>query len=73
VAARRHPPQDRRLSGTPDWMVLNGAYLVDAAMAIEFADSVRQLVSGYPTLRVELTGPWPPYSFAAVDDEEPAR
>lgn len=73
VAARRHPPQDRRLSGTPDWMVLNGAYLVDAAGATEFADSVRRLVSGYPTLRVELTGPWPPYSFAAVDDEEPAR
>lgn len=69
-AARRHAPQDRRLSGQADWMVLNGAYLVDAGRAEEFAESVRHLADRYPAIRLELTGPWPPYSFAGVEDEE---
>jgi hypothetical protein len=72
-AARRHPPQDRRLSGVADWMVLNGAYLVAAKRAGEFADRVNALAERYRAVRLELTGPWPPYSFAVLAGEEPAR
>ncbi|MEH0982842.1 GvpL/GvpF family gas vesicle protein [Micromonospora sp. CPCC 205556] len=72
VAARRHAPQDRRLSGAPTAMVLNGAYLVAGAAVEGFAALVAELTDRHPELRLELTGPWPPYSF--VDGRrEPAR
>ncbi len=66
VAHRRHPPQDPKLSGERDHMVLNGAYLVDDDRASGFAELVRELDAEHEAVRVELTGPWPPYSFAAV-------
>ncbi|MFC6021445.1 GvpL/GvpF family gas vesicle protein [Plantactinospora solaniradicis] len=69
-AARRHRPQDRGLSGVPDWMVLNGAYLVHAERGAEFGELVRTLGTRYPGLRLELTGPWPPYSFATLGQGE---
>ena len=65
--AGRHRPQDRRLSGEPGPMLLNGAYLVDARWAAEFADAVTELGQRHPAIRLKLTGPWPPYSFAALD------
>lgn len=73
VAARRHAPQDRRLSGAPTAMALNGAYLVDATAAAGFAGLVETLGARHPELRLELTGPWPPYSFVAERPAEPAR
>lgn len=69
-AARRHTPQDRRVTGEAGWMVLNGAYLAGSEAADEFAAMVRQLAEQHPAIRLELTGPWPPYSFAAVEAEE---
>lgn len=66
-AACRHSPQDRRLTGDTGWMVLNGAYLAAAAAAAEFATVVRDLADRHPTIRLELTGPWPPYSFVAME------
>ncbi|GAA2366847.1 GvpL/GvpF family gas vesicle protein [Dactylosporangium salmoneum] len=71
AAARRHPPQDRRLSGRPEPMLLNGAYLVDRRSADQFADLVASQAASHAELRVELTGPWPPYSFAAADEASP--
>jgi hypothetical protein len=64
VAARRHRPQDPRLAGKRDRMVLNGAYLVDKREVARFAATVRDLSDRYRGLELELTGPWPPYSFA---------
>ncbi|GGM44517.1 GvpL/GvpF family gas vesicle protein [Dactylosporangium sucinum] len=66
-AARRHPPQDRRLTGRPEPMVLNAAYLVDEGHADGFAAAVAAQAAGHADLDVELTGPWPPYSFTAPD------
>ncbi|MEU8168491.1 GvpL/GvpF family gas vesicle protein [Micromonospora sp. NPDC049004] len=71
VAGRRHAPQDRRLSGVPAPMALNGAYLVDTAALPRFTDLVGSLGSRHPGLRLELTGPWPAYSFVA-ERPEPA-
>lgn len=65
---RRHAPQDRRLSGADTAMVLNGAYLVDGARLAEFTELVATLPRRHPAVRLELTGPWPPYSF--VGDEK---
>jgi hypothetical protein len=61
VARRHHRAQDPQLSGRDDWMVLNGAYLVDDERGEEFADAVAALRE--PELDIQLTGPWAPYSF----------
>ncbi|GAA4602903.1 GvpL/GvpF family gas vesicle protein [Actinoallomurus liliacearum] len=61
VARRHHRAQDPQLSGRDDWMVLNGAYLVDDERGEEFAAAVAALRD--PELDVQLTGPWAPYSF----------
>jgi len=63
--ARRHPPQDSRLTGRPEPMVLNGAFLVARAAADDFAGLVAARAADHPELELELTGPWPPYSFTA--------
>ncbi|WP_433535969.1 GvpL/GvpF family gas vesicle protein [Micromonospora sp. CA-249363] len=65
VAGRRHAPQDRRLSGASAPMALNGAYLVDVAALPHFTELVDALGDRHPNLRLELTGPWPAYSFVA--------
>jgi hypothetical protein len=67
-AARRHPPQDRRLSGVDTAMVLNGAYLVETDRTDAFTGLVEALSRRHPAIRLELTGPWPPYSFTGDDD-----
>lgn len=64
AASRLHPAQDPRLTGRRDWMILNAAYLVDQERTGPFHDLVRQLTEWQAGLDVELTGPWPPYSFA---------
>ncbi|GII79162.1 gas vesicle protein [Sphaerisporangium rufum] len=61
VASRRHRPQDPRLSGRQEIMLLNGAYLVDTDRGAEFAAAVAALRE--PDVEFELTGPWAPYSF----------
>lgn len=66
VASRRYEAQDPRLSGHREAMVLNAAYLVDEADAA----AMRRLVEDREvrTLRLELTGPWAPYSFATLEE-----
>lgn len=63
AATRSHRLQDAQLSGRSEPMVLNHAYLVP----VERADELRALVVSLeddPRIRVEVTGPWVPYSFA---------
>jgi hypothetical protein len=69
VTARRHRPQDQRLSGSPQPMVLNAAFLVDRDRASEFQHAVTKLAADRPPESLVLTGPWPPYSFASGADE----
>lgn len=65
AAVRSHRLQDAQLSGQSDLMVLNQAYL----LPVERADELRAVVASFqdhPKVRIELTGPWVPYSFAAA-------
>ena len=73
VAAQLRSPQAPQLSGRPDQMIMNGAYLVDGRRAEAFAAAAADLAAGSAGVRVELTGPWPPYSFATVPEVEVAR
>lgn len=68
VASRRLAPQDPRLSGHSGTMTLNGAYLVDVAGTDSFHALVRDLAERHPEIRLQIDGPWPPYSFATLDD-----
>jgi len=68
VAARRRPSPDPRFGADSGWMVLNGAYLLEAERADEFAEIVASVIEEHAALRAEVTGPWPPYSFAEGDE-----
>ncbi|MFG1703398.1 GvpL/GvpF family gas vesicle protein [Nonomuraea sp. M3C6] len=65
AGSRRHRAQDPRLSGRDEWMLLNGAYLVDEGRDEEFAATVEAL--GGKGVDVRLTGPWAPYSFTVLE------
>lgn len=58
---------DPVITGRKAWMIHNGTYLVDADRTAEFAALVHELDAETAGVTVELTGPWPPYSFAADD------
>lgn len=68
AASRILPPQDSRLTGRADTMVLNAAYLVAQPDAPAFRAHVLQLADSLSSqLQLELDGPWPPYSFTTLD------
>ena len=67
--ARLHPPQAAQLSQVRLPMLLNAAYLLPAGDGTSFAAAVAAEASAHPELRIELTGPWPPYSFVGDDDD----
>ncbi|HEX2283978.1 MAG TPA: GvpL/GvpF family gas vesicle protein, partial [Mycobacterium sp.] len=64
VDGKRKPPTDKTLSGRDDWIVLNGTYLVDEDVIDLFLETVGALDRSTARIRLEVTGPWPPYSFA---------
>ena len=68
IVSRRQPAPYLRPGSVCGWMVLNGIYLLDADRAAEFSSMARQFAAEHGTLRVEITGPWPPYSFVDRDD-----
>jgi hypothetical protein len=68
VAVRQHPQQDPRLSGHAGTLILNMAYLLDDEQVQDFLALVRDIDRRTPGIGVEVTGPWPPYSF--IDAEE---
>jgi Gas vesicle synthesis protein GvpL/GvpF len=69
--SRLHPPQSAQLSGAKLPMLLNAAYLIATDESASFTAAVAAEASAHPELRIERTGPWPPYSFAG-DEQQPA-
>lgn len=67
VASRLLQPQDPKLTGRTGVMVLNGAYLVDVDEGDRFGALVRSVAEQHPEVTVEAAGPWPPYSFAVLE------
>jgi Gas vesicle synthesis protein GvpL/GvpF len=64
-----NPPQNRDLSGHEGEMLLNGAYLVETPKVARLRELVSELQERHRGLgvRLELTGPWPPYNFMPRD------
>jgi hypothetical protein len=69
VATRHLRAQDPRLSGVEETMLLNGAYLVDERSAGDFTSRVAGLVAAHPGVSIACGGPWPPYSFATLEEQ----
>lgn len=59
----RHAPQRGALTG-PQENVLNDAYLIRDDQADRFQAEIAEAARRFPDLRIEVTGPWAPYSFA---------
>lgn len=72
AAARLHKPQHPQLTGRPEPMILNATYLVDDERVSVFCAAADELAGRHPAVRVELTGPWPPYSFTLPGEEDAA-
>lgn len=76
LQARLYPPQSPALSGSRTPMLLNAAYLLDTSVpgvlggtpgTPDFAAAVAAAAAAHPDLRLDLSGPWPPYSFIGQD------
>lgn len=70
VARARHRPQQGRLAGTSGENIANDAYLVPHDRGEDFRERVLDAAEGLPGVRVEVTGPWVPYSFAQVPETQ---
>ncbi len=55
-----------------DEMILHAAFLVSKDKAIEFVSVVRQMKNKYAGFgfNVEITGPWPPFSFISIKEKQ---
>ena len=64
---RRHavasvPLRSEEITG----IVLSAAYLIERGLFREFAEAVASARSRHDGLRIDLTGPWPPYDFVRM-------
>lgn len=66
VADVRHRPQDPKLAGRREPMVLNGAFLVRRDDTHAFRAAAAELAGQDLEDAIVLTGPWAPYSFAGA-------
>ena len=56
----------RSLKLFSDRLLLNTSFLVDSCRIGEFSDCVGRLADDYDALKVQYTGPWPPYNFVDI-------
>ncbi|MFG2826785.1 GvpL/GvpF family gas vesicle protein [Streptomyces sp. NPDC048434] len=64
-----HRPQQGELASGAGENIANEAYLVPTDRIREFHRAVSGPAEGVPGVRVEITGPWAPYSFATPPAE----
>ncbi|MEU3655984.1 GvpL/GvpF family gas vesicle protein [Streptomyces sp. NPDC032161] len=67
VGRVRHRPQQGVLAPGAGQNIANDAYLVPSRYTDEFRAHVASAADGFEGVRVEITGPWAPYSFATPD------
>lgn len=72
VDRARHRLQQGDLARGPGQNVLNDAYLVPRALGEDFRTRMSRVAGGLVGVRLQVTGPWAPYSFA-TPPEEPAE
>ena len=72
VAASLLQVQTKEASGRQEEMVLNGAYLIDKEKITLFRAELEKLGNEYSPsgFSYGFTGPWPPYNFVNIGEEE---
>lgn len=68
AACVAHRPQQGELATGPGENIANHAYLVETDRGEDFATALSGVAAASPGVRVEVTGPWAPYSFATPHD-----
>ncbi|KUL54472.1 gas vesicle synthesis protein [Streptomyces sp. NRRL F-4489] len=68
-----HRLQQGELAAATGENIANDAYLVPVRNVAEFRQAVAGAAEGLPGVRVEVTGPWAPYSFATAPSEAGAE
>jgi hypothetical protein len=64
VDGKRPPMSGQRASESDPWTMLDGTYLVEGDGVGLFMETVSALEQSTARIRLDATGPWPPYSFA---------
>lgn len=67
----RHRVQQGELASGAGENVVNDAYLVARETAEDFRGRVLRAADGLPGVRIDVTGPWAPYSFATLPGPGP--
>ncbi|MEV5969587.1 GvpL/GvpF family gas vesicle protein [Streptomyces sp. NPDC051921] len=70
VELAHHRPQQGQLAVGTGENVANDSYLVPNDRSDEFCERVRRSTLDLPGVRVEITGPWAPYSFAVLTEPD---
>ncbi|MEV4557950.1 GvpL/GvpF family gas vesicle protein [Kitasatospora sp. NPDC049285] len=70
VERAHHRIQEGELATGPGGNVSNDAYLVPVDHLRAFRDEAMRCTDGLTGVRVDVTGPWAPYSFAALPDPD---
>lgn len=58
--------QSKELKLFSDRLVLNASFLVDRDKIDDFSGEVEQLGNKYANLKIQYSGPWPPYNFVDI-------
>ena len=54
------------LKSFSDRMLLNASFLIDKDKIGDFSEAVEQLSNGDSGMKVQYSGPWPPYNFVDI-------
>lgn len=58
--------QSKELKLFSERLILNTSFLVDRDKINDFSSEVEQLGNKYPYLKIQYSGPWPPYNFVDI-------
>ncbi len=65
-ALKKKAVQSKELKLFSDRLVLNASFLVDRDKIDDFSGEVGHLGNKYPNLKLQYSGPWPPYNFVDI-------
>ncbi len=65
-ALKKIAVQSKELKLFSERLVLNTSFLVDRGRIDDFSSEIEQLGTKYTNLKVQYSGPWPPYNFVDI-------
>jgi hypothetical protein len=65
-ALRKKAAQSKELKLFSDRLIMNASFLVDKNKIDDFSGEVEQLGNKYLDIKIQYSGPWPPYNFVDI-------